>query len=59
MLSLLRHCSLLWMNSQMSQLDKYITKHDPPKSQTERELEDWYNAANDDIDEMQIERCDG
>ena len=41
-------------------LDAYITGHEPKKSdaELERELEQWYNAAEDDIDEMQIERCD-
>lgn len=43
----------------MSSLDDYITDHTPKKSdaELEKELEAWYNAANDEIDEMQIERC--
>ena len=44
----------------MKGLDDYITDHEPPKSQAEleEELEQWYNAAEDDIDEMQLERND-
>ncbi len=45
----------------MTHLDDYITDHEPKKSdaELEAELEAWYAAAEADIDEEQIKRCNG